>query len=152
TKRPLVVSDAEHLPASAEYEYNFEIIEQIGYWVRSALTVPLLDHHNEVIGVLQLVNRKSDPDARIRSREDLDRYAIPYSASDVERARATAGHAAVLIENHLLYSQIEHLFDSFVKACVTAIDQRDPTMTGHSIRVAALTADLADALERTTTG
>jgi response regulator RpfG family c-di-GMP phosphodiesterase len=39
-----------------------------------------------------------------------------------------------------------------VKAAVTAIDQRDPTTAGHSIRVAALTVDVAQALERVGTG
>ena len=152
TKQPLVIDDVTNLPPGAEYEYNFEITERIGYWVRSALTIPLLNHREESIGVLQLVNHKTDGTARIRTRADLDRYVIPYSPRDVERSRAVAGQAAVLIENTLLYAQIEHLFDCFVKACVTAIDQRDPTMTGHSVRVAALTTDLAEALDRTTTG
>ena len=67
-------------------------------------------------------------------------------------AFSLAGQAAVSIENAQLYAQIEHLFDCFVKASVTAIDQRDPATAGHSIRVATLVTDLAVALERSAAG
>ncbi len=52
------------------------------------------------------------------------------------------------IENARLYAQIEQMLESFVKASVTAIDQRDPTTAGHSLRVSALVAGIAAAVER----
>jgi response regulator RpfG family c-di-GMP phosphodiesterase len=61
-----------------------------------------------------------------------------------------AGQAAVSIENGQLYRSIERLFEGFIKAAVTAIDQRDPTTSGHSVRVATLTCDLAEVADRTT--
>ena len=70
----------------------------------------------------------------------------------MQLAFSLAGQAAVAIENAQLYAQIENLFDSFVKASVTAIDQRDPATAGHSIRVATLVTDLAVALERSAAG
>ena len=73
---------------------------------------------------------------------------IPYSAREVRLAEALAGEAAISIENARLYAQIEHTLESFVKAAATAIDQRDPATSGHSVRVAALTTALATAVER----
>src|SRR5262249_26540818 len=48
------------------------------------------------------------------------------------------------LENSMLYQNIRNLFEGFVKASVTAIEQRDPTTSGHSFRVAGLTVGLAE--------
>ena len=52
------------------------------------------------------------------------------------------------MENSLLYQDIERLFEGFVTAAVTAIEQRDPTTSGHSGRVATFTVSLAEAVSR----
>ncbi len=62
--------------------------------------------------------------------------------------RALASQAAVAVENNLLYESIERLFEGFVTAAVTAIEQRDPTTSGHSFRVAELTVELARVIDR----
>src|SRR5205085_6494759 len=59
-----------------------------------------------------------------------------------------AAQAAVAVENNLLYKSIERLFEGFVTAAVTAIEQRDPTTSGHSFRVADLTVELARVVDR----
>jgi len=48
-----------------------------------------------------------------------------------------------------LVDSINNLLDGFVHASVTAIEQRDPTTSGHSFRVAELTCALADSLQHT---
>ena len=67
-------------------------------------------------------------------------------------AGSIASQAAVAIENYRLYREIRNLFDSFVGAAVTAIEARDPSTGGHSHRVAALTTELARAVDRTADG
>ena len=73
---------------------------------------------------------------------------LEYSDREVELVRSLAGQAAVSIENGRLYREIENLFDGFIKAAVTAIDQRDPTTSGHSVLVATLTCDLAGVIDQ----
>ena len=51
-------------------------------------------------------------------------------------------------ENSRLYQDIEELFEGFVKAAVTAIEQRDPTTSGHSLRVSRMTVGLAEVADR----
>ena len=148
---PLVLDDIRNLPADAPYSVN-PFAERRGYWIKSMFSIPMVDHRDQVIGVLQLANRKSDPDVRIQSLKDAERYALPYTSRDVQLGHSLAGQAAILIENARLYSQIDDLFECFVKAAVTAIDQRDPTTSGHSIRVATLVIDLAMAVERSARG
>jgi HD-GYP domain-containing protein (c-di-GMP phosphodiesterase class II) len=146
------VEDAYHLPPGTPFSFNRSFDERFGYRTKSQLVVPMIDHPGMVVGVLQLINRKSDPRARITSEAAADRWVLPYGDRELQVVQALAGQAAVSIENSILYRQIESIFESFVKAAVIAVDQRDPTTSGHSVRVATLTVDLAAALSHVTTG
>src|SRR3712207_4883737 len=109
-------------------------------------------HRDDVIGVLQLINRKRSADVRLPSTEIVEQEVIPYDDRSVELVSALASQAGVAIENSLLYDDIERLFEGFVTAAVTAIEQRDPTTSGHSSRVATLTVGLAEAVDRAGVG
>src|SRR2546426_11172969 len=112
------------------------------------LVIPMKDHKEEVIGVLQLINRKRQFDAVLATPADVEQQVVPYSRRTVELVTALAGQAAVAIENSRLYEDIERLFEGFVLAAVTAIEQRDPTTYGHSGRVADMTVGLAETVDR----
>ncbi|MGQ0563329.1 MAG: HD-GYP domain-containing protein [Gemmatimonadota bacterium] len=148
TGEPLVLADAYAIPDEEPYSFNRSFDQRTGYRTKSMLVVPMMDHRDDVVGVLQLLNRKTDAAARINSEESAQTYVLPYGGHELQLVQSLAGQAAVSIENSRLYAQIEHLFESFVKAAVTAIDQRDPTTAGHSIRVATLTTGIAQAVER----
>ena len=152
TGKPLVVDNCHDLPAGAPYRVNMFVQEELGYWMKSMLVMPMIDHEGQVVGVLQLANRKCGPEIRLNGRNDVEQHVIPYSDHDVELGQSLAGQAAVSIENAQLYGHIEHLFECFVRAAVTAIDQRDPSTSGHSVRVATLVTDLAEAVERSGRG
>ncbi|HLB35726.1 MAG TPA: HD domain-containing phosphohydrolase [Gemmatimonadales bacterium] len=152
TGEPLVIDDTYFLPPDVEYTFNRSIDEKYGYRTKSMMTIPMKDHQNEVIGVLQLVNRKRDFQARLTTLDQVEAQIIPYTKRNVEIVSALAGQAAVSIENSQLYESIERLFEGFVKASVTAIEQRDPTTFGHSGRVASMTVGLARAVDRTSAG
>src|SRR3972149_6939732 len=152
TGEPLVIDDTYFLPPDVEYTFNRSIDEKYGYRTKSMMTIPMKDHQNEVIGVLQLVNRKRDFQARLTTLDQVEAQIIPYTKRNVEIVSALAGQAAGSIENSQLYESIERVFEGFVKASVTAIEQRDPTTFGHSGRVASMTVGLARAVDRTPAG
>jgi HD-GYP domain-containing protein (c-di-GMP phosphodiesterase class II) len=116
------------------------------------LVIPMKDHKEQIIGVLQLINRKRRFDAVLTAPADVEREVVPYSRRTVELVTALAGQAAVAIENSRLYEDIERLFEGFVKAAVLAIEQRDPTTFGHSGRVAGMTVSLAAVVDRAPDG
>ena len=149
---PLVIDDVYMLPPDVEYAFNRSFDQRYGYRTKSMLVIPMVNHNGEVIGVLQLINRKRDFSARLASPEQADRQIISYSPHTVKIVRALAGQAAVSIENSQLYEAIERLFEGFVKAAVTAIEQRDPTTSGHSERVATRTVALATLVDRVDDG
>ncbi len=150
---PLVVADAYEIPEESPYTFNRAAYDDVhGYRAKSMLVVPMVDHKNKTIGVLQLINRKSDPDASIYTDEDSDRWVLPYTDHEVSVVASLAGQAAVSIENGNLYQEIENLLEGFIKASVTAIDSRDPATSGHSVRVTELTCDTAELINQQTDG
>jgi len=152
TGQPLVIDDAYFLPPDVEYTFNRSVDEKHDYRTRSMLTIPMANHKDDVIGVLQLINRKRNLDAKLDTKQDFDTQVTPYSPRTVELVSGLAGQAAVSIENSQLYKSIERLFEGFVTAAVTAIEQRDPTTFGHSGRVATMTVAIATATDRTGEG
>ena len=147
TGDPLVIDDAYFLPPDVEYTINRSFDERYGYRTKSMLVLPMKDHRDEIIGVLQLINRKRNFEAVLATPADVDQQVVPYSKRSVELVTALAGQAAVAIENSRLYEDIEKLFEGFVLAAVHAIEQRDPTTYGHSGRVAGMTVSLAEIVD-----
>lgn len=152
TGKPLVLDDVYELPPSMPFALNRAFDQKHGYRAKSMLVVPMIDHKDRVVGVLQLINRKNDPSAAIRTDEDSDRWVLPYTEREVAIVSSLAGQAAVSIENGRLYQDIENLFAGFIKAAGSAIDRRDPTTAGHSVRVTELTCDMAEQVSAQTDG
>ena len=116
--------------------------EVTGYRSGSFLTVPMKNHENEIIGVLQLINA-IDPDGG---------SARVFSSADQRLAESLASQAAVALTNRLLVSQLEQLFESFIKLINLAIDEKSPYTGGHCQRVPELTMMLAEAAAATREG
>ena len=150
--QPLVIDDVYDMPDDVSYHFNKSFDIQHGYRTRSMLVLPMPNHQGEVIGVLQLINHKRDPAAKLRSEGDVESGVTGYSDHLVGLALALASQGAVALENGQLYQAIERLFDGFVLAAVTAIEQRDPVTSGHSERVASMTVRLAQVVSELTIG
>src|SRR5438034_235309 len=116
------------------------------------LVVPMRTPQGETIGVLQLINCKPDYAHRFLSVSEIERIVLPYSPRHARLAESLASQAAVAIHNSQLFESIHRLFDGFVHASVTAIESRDPTTSGHSLRVANFTVGLAAVVDRCATG
>lgn len=152
TGETLVIDDAYNLPADAEYEINRSFDEKNGYLTKSLLVFPMTNHVGEIIGVLQLINRRRRGAPPRLSATTVPDNVCEFDSATADIMRALASQAAVAVENNLLYESIERLFEGFVTAAVTAIEQRDPTTSGHSFRVAELTVELARVIDRMDAG
>jgi HD-GYP domain-containing protein (c-di-GMP phosphodiesterase class II) len=152
TGKSVNVADAYNLPPGSPYKISRSWDEKSGYRTKSMLAVPMRDHHGKVIGVVQLINKKRDAQMVLRPVGLVDEYVIPFTSVDEELVTSLASQAAVAFENTLLIQDIKNLFDSFVRAAVTAIEQRDPTTSGHSGRVAVLTVGLAEHVDGLSSG
>jgi HD-GYP domain-containing protein (c-di-GMP phosphodiesterase class II) len=124
---------------------------QFGYRTKSMLTVPMRNYNDDVVGAVQLINAKRRFETRL-TPHNVDTEVISFQPDDVEMIESIASQAAVAIDNKNLIDSIQALFDGFVQASVTAIEQRDPSTAGHSGRVEGLTTSLARAVNEIATG
>jgi HD-GYP domain-containing protein (c-di-GMP phosphodiesterase class II) len=145
-------ADAYHIPPEMPFHFNDNFDRESGYRTKSLLTLPMRNGKGEVLGVLQLINSKRDPAARLHNEADVAKHVQPFHERSVRLALSLGSQAAVAYENRKLYNDIQTLFEGFVKAAVTAIEQRDPTTSGHSLRVATYTQGLAEIVDRVSSG
>src|SRR3989475_3333208 len=124
---------------------------QFGYRTKSMLTVPMRDYHNDVVGAVQLINAKRRFETRL-TIDNVETEVVSFQPDDVEMIESIASQAAVALDNKTLLESIQALFDGFVQASVTAIEQRDPSTAGHSGRVEGLTTRLAREITEIATG
>ena len=153
-KKVIYVNDLSSLdndnPWGVHHDNRFD--RKAGYITRNMLTVPMINPRDEVIGVIQLINRKRDRDAVLIAEEDVDRWVVAFDRRAIDVAKTLAYQAAIALDNALLFDELQAAFQGFVEASVSAIEARDPTTSGHSRRVADLTVALARATERTNAG
>lgn len=116
--------------------------QNTGYRSKSFLTVPMKNHENEIIGVLQLINARHPETGEI----------IPFATDDQRLTESLASQAAIALTNRRLIEQLEELFESFVKLINIAIDEKSPYTRGHCERVPVLTMLLAEAVSATEEG
>ena len=147
-KRLLNIADVYDLPPGAPYGFDRSFDAKIGYRTKSMLSMPLFSRKGEVIGVIQLINKKRSGDRKLLSAEDVEEQVITFDSRSEELLETLASQAGIALENAVLYNEIQHMLEGFVKASVEAIEQRDPTTSGHSRRVSYLTVGLAQALEK----
>ncbi|MBF0305783.1 MAG: GAF domain-containing protein [Alphaproteobacteria bacterium] len=105
-----------------------------GYRSKSFLTVPLKNHQDEVIGVLQLINART-PEGLVAS----------FTPDIVPLIEALSSQAAVALDNRNLIEAQKRLLESFIKLIAKAIDAKSPYTGGHCERVPELTKMLAQA-------
>ncbi|MBX9869666.1 MAG: GAF domain-containing protein, partial [Burkholderiaceae bacterium] len=122
--------------------FNFSAMRQFDeanhYRCQSLLTVPMLNHDAELIGVLQLINA-IDPDTQ---------EIHAFSETDQKFIEALASQAAIALSNQELIFQLENLFESLVNLINIGIDEKSPNTGRHCQHVPELTMMLAEAVHR----
>ncbi len=113
-----------------------------GYRSKSFLTIPMKNSAGEVIGVLQLINSRSDDGSTVDA----------FSQAEQQMVESLASQAAIALSNRLLSEQQENLFESLISLINSAIDEKSPYTGGHCERVPMLTMMLAEAVDRSTIG
>jgi len=151
-QKTLRIDDVYDMPGGSPFGFDRSFDQKVGYRTRSMLVTPLITSKGEVIGVLQLINKKREPERKLLSADDFERGVVPFDERSEQLLATLAAQAGIALENAILYQEIRKIFEGFVKASVDAIEARDPTTSGHSRRVADLTVNLAAAIERTDTG
>jgi HD-GYP domain-containing protein (c-di-GMP phosphodiesterase class II) len=133
------IDDAYEIPETSEYRFNQSFDKQNGYRSKSMMVVPMRDHDNAIVGVIQLINRKPEFELVLTSPSMTEEVVSPFTERDESVLLSLASQAGVALENKALLESIQDLFEQFVRASVKAIEVRDKSTQGHSSRVAELT-------------
>jgi HD-GYP domain-containing protein (c-di-GMP phosphodiesterase class II) len=152
TKTTLNIPDVYDLPPGTSFHFDRSFDQRMHYRSKSMLVAPMVSAQGEIIGVLQLINRKRDPKSKLQTPEDVEREVQPFDSRSEELLSTLTSQAGIALENAILYAEINRIFAGFVTASVEAIEQRDPTTSGHSRRVATLTVGLAEVVNESETG
>ncbi len=123
------IKNAYNIPEDAPYSFPPPTAydERAGYKTVSTLSIPLKTNMDEIMGVLQLINKK---DSRKRS--------IPFSKDD----ELVAGHFAT---NATMALQRAKMTRTILQRMIKMAELRDPKETGrHVNRVAGYTLEIYD--------
>jgi HD-GYP domain-containing protein (c-di-GMP phosphodiesterase class II) len=130
----LKVADA-YSEVGFDFSGTRNVDRMTGYRSKSFLTVPMKNHDNEIIGVLQLLNATNPATGTV----------VEFSVEDQHLAESLASQAAIALTNRRLINHLENLFESFINLINRVIDDKSPHTGKHCDRVPALTMLLADA-------
>jgi HD-GYP domain-containing protein (c-di-GMP phosphodiesterase class II) len=141
TGKTVNIRDAYNAP-DFDFSGTRAFDETTGYRSKSFLTVPLRNHEDEVIGVLQLINAVSRDSGGL----------VSFSIADQELVMSLASQAATVLTKERLIKEHRSLFEAFIELMAAAIDDKSPYTGGHCRRVPELTLMLADAAAETQYG
>jgi HD-GYP domain-containing protein (c-di-GMP phosphodiesterase class II) len=128
--------------AGNQYRFQREFDEKTGYRTQSLLSVPLINHEGEVIGLLQLFNARNRQDGTI----------IPFSEEDIHLVESLASQAAVALSKNRLITEMARLLEGLTALIAAAVDAKSPHTGDHCKRVPILAMMIAEAACRATDG
>ena len=121
----LNLPDVYAIDASQPYGFDRGLDRQLGYRAVSILTVPLRLASGEIVGVLQLINRKREPSLVITPTTAVD-MTQPFDDFDQHLIESLSSLAAVCVERTRLVDAQDQLIDSITSLLAGAIDAKSP--------------------------
>jgi HD-GYP domain-containing protein (c-di-GMP phosphodiesterase class II) len=117
--------------AYKDERFSSVIDQKTGFRTKTILSVPVVDKSNNIIGVIEVLNKKDKKGFSKRDEEVLELFC---------------NEVANVINNAQLYGQVQLLLESLLKSFAAAVDARDPTTKGHSLRVMRYAVNIAKAM------
>tara|TARA_Y100001970_G_scaffold226611_1_gene280261 strand:- start:1151 stop:2758 length:1608 start_codon:yes stop_codon:yes gene_type:complete len=141
TGKTVNIRDAYETEKGFDFSGTKAFDKKYNYRSKSFLTVPLKNHENEIIGVMQLLNAR-----------DENKNIISFTSEMQEQVESLSSQGAVALTNKRLVEELKTLFEAFIKLIATAIDKKSEYTGGHCERVPIITMMLAEAVEKVKVG
>jgi len=127
------IHDAYNMPGDVPYKHSRQVDENLGYRTKSILAVPMKDHRDEIIGVLQLINSMNEKNE-----------AIAFDSQTEDLVLSLASQAAVAINNARLTAQIKNAHLDTIFRLAAAAEYRDPDTALHLKRMSRYSSIVAE--------
>ena len=137
------IVNIEDVYKTSQFQFNGtrKFDEALHYRSKSMVVIPMRNHEDDIIGVLQLIN----------SRDPSSLKIIPFSKDVQEKAAALAGQASVILTQQRLIVEMKALFEAFIKAIAVSIDEKSKHTGGHIQRVTELCMMIAEKINEDNT-
>ncbi len=112
--------------------------ETLNYKSRSMVVIPMTNHEDEIIGILQLIN----------SIDPFTGMITSFTREDQEKAAALASQASVILTQQSLILEMKTLFEAFITAIAVSIDEKSKHTGGHIQRVTELSLMIAEKINQ----
>ena len=124
------LSKETHIVVDAynDYRFNPDVDKATGYLTKSILAVPLLDNHDNTIGVFQALNKKESV----------------FTNQDAEILLLISNYAASAIENAILYDKLRDTQTKIINKLASAAEFKDQETSKHTKRVGLYSGLLAE--------
>jgi HD-GYP domain-containing protein (c-di-GMP phosphodiesterase class II) len=125
TGKPLNLPDVYSIDPTSPYHFSKVFDKKTHYTTRSVLTIPMKNHNDDIIGILQIINA-----------EDESRKVVAFSQNDEKMMLHFASNAAVALERAQMTRAI-------LLRMIRMAEMRDPKETGaHVNRVGGYAVEL----------
>lgn len=144
----LVLDDVDNIDPILELKYNDSFDKMINYKTVNMAVIPMISYDNEVVGVLQLINKRKNAHLNLINLNEVKEQIDSFNSEELEIIESLAAQAGILIERTKLYDEIQELLGSFIQAMVATLDTRDITTSGHSKRLAGYALKFAEVINQ----
>ena len=125
TGKPLNLPDVYSIDPTSPYHFSKVFDKKTHYTTKSVLTIPLKNHNDDIVGILQIINA-----------EDESKNVVPFSKNDEKMMLHFASNAAVALERAQMTRAI-------LLRMIRMAEMRDPKETGaHVNRVGGYAVEL----------
>lgn len=115
--------------------------ETYGYRCKSMFTIPLKNHEDEVLGIIQIINAM-----------DMEDNIIGFNEEHGMMLNSLASQAAIALSNRRLIQSLENLLMQFMRSIAKGIERKSKYSSDHITRVSMLTDMIAQRLNDASEG
>ncbi len=137
--KPLNIADAYQIPPEMPYRHNRDFDKASHYECHSMLLFPMVNHREEVVGVIQLINGHFNSETNEWK---------PYNTDDEKIIHSLSSLAAAAVTKSMLISEIYETYKLVMTRMALAVEQRegDPDTFVHIYRIAEYASQVAEEL------
>lgn len=145
TGKVVRIDDVYNINCNDSFTFNPIYDNTSGYRSKSFLSVPMKDHEDNILGVIQLINKKRDYNIRLDFKSgDYANHILPYNYNDELIISSLAGQAAVALENSILYRNLHELLKDYKEQNIKLNELSERALRAHEEERKRIARDIHD--------